>query len=148
MPARSNNEQPSDRHAKPAAVGAQPRGVVDRRTGLDRREFEAPGASSGFERRRGPGRRLSDFTRSAEEGEMTREQFFFLKAIDAFKQANQKTYPSWTDVLEVVRLLGYRKTCAAEVEVRGGEDWTEPADAPSNVKASHRAPDDVQRDAA
>lgn len=119
--------------------------VVDRRTGLDRRLLQSANASaqSGFERRRGPGRRLSDFTRSAEEGEMTKEQFLFLKAIDAFKQANNKTYPTWSDVLEVVRLLGYRKTMAAEVELRGAEDWTEPADAPSEVKAPHR-----ERDAA
>lgn len=114
--------------------------VIDRRTGLDRRLLEDANAKgqSGFERRRGPGRRLSDFTRAAEEGEMTREQFLFLKAIDAFKRANNKTYPSWTDVLEVVRLLGYRKTQPAEVELRGAEDWTEPADAPSEVKAPHR----------
>ena len=143
-------QRSDDNTKKPeGARGVPPlRSVVDRRSGLDRRDFETPGASSGFERRRGPGRRLSDFTRAAEEGEMTREQFLFLKAIDAFKQANQKTYPSWTDVLEVVRLLGYRKTLRAEVTLRGAEDWTEPADAPSNVKASHRAQDDAQRDAA
>lgn len=112
--------------------------VIDRRLGLDKRELakaqgeEAP--STGLERRRGPGRRLSDFTKSAEEGEMTREQFLFLAAIDAFKKGNDKTFPTWTDVLEVVRLLGYRKTCKSEINLRNAEDWLEPADAPSNTR--------------
>ena len=65
-------------------------GVVDRRSGLDRREVarmrgDANGESpTGLERRRGAGRRLSDFQRAADEGEMTTEQFLFLMAIDAF----------------------------------------------------------------
>jgi len=111
-----------------------PDGVLDRRSGVDRREMNDPDSGSGLERRRGPGRRLSDFAKAAEEGEHTKEQFLFVSAIDAFKRANNKTFPSWTDVLEVVRLLGYRKTAAMEIELPGAEDWTEPADAPSNVR--------------
>jgi hypothetical protein len=65
---------------------------------------------------------------------MTKEQFLFLSAIDAFKKANGKTFPTWTDVLEVVRLLGYRKTCKAEMHLRNAEDWMEMADTPSNVR--------------
>ncbi|RMH26160.1 MAG: hypothetical protein D6693_07570 [Planctomycetota bacterium] len=112
----------------------EPDGVVDRRSGLDRRC--APGArpGAGLERRRGPGRRLSDFAKAAEEGEHTREQFLFVSAIDAFKRVNNKTFPSWTDVLEVVRLLGYRKTAPMEIDLPGAEDWTERADAPSGVR--------------
>ena len=112
-------------------------GVVDRRLGLDRREITKKNGTedpTGLERRRGRGRRLSDFTKSAEEGEMTKEQFLFLSAIDAFKKANGKTYPTWTDVLEVVRLLGYRKTCKAEMHLRNAEDGMEMADTPSNVR--------------
>ncbi|MEL7472753.1 MAG: hypothetical protein AAGK04_05485 [Planctomycetota bacterium] len=107
---------------------------MDRRTGVDRREVLAKGGATGFERRRGPGRRLSDSLRSAEEGEMTKEQFLFLVAIDAFKQANQVQFPTWTDVLEVVRLLGYRKTMASEVNLPRAEDWREPPNASANVR--------------
>lgn len=89
---------------------------------------------SGLERHRGPGRRLSAYTKAAEEGEMTREQFLFLKAIDEFKRANDRPYPSWTDVLEVVRLLGYRKTMPSELRVRSAEDWLEKPDAPAGVR--------------
>lgn len=65
---------------------------------------------------------------------MTPEQFQFLMAIDEFKRVNHKTFPTWTDVLEVIRLLGYRKTSASEITLPTLEDWTEKPDAPSNVR--------------
>ena len=97
------------------------------------RRTDAPEAS-GLDRRRGPGRRLSDFTRAAEEGQLTKEQFMFLMAIEAFKRANSVTFPAWTDVLEVVRLLGYRKTQPAEISLPNAEDWTELPTTLSNVR--------------
>lgn len=107
--------------------------VVDRRSGLDRRDLEGTSPTN-LERRRGPGRRLSDFVRDAEEGEMNKEQFMFLMAIDAFKRSNGKSFPTWTDVLEVIRKLGYRKTMPTELNLGGRvEDWRERADAPSNT---------------
>jgi len=92
--------------------------VVDRRTGLDRRQSadrrqegdRRAKDTTGLRRLRGPGRRRPEFNRTAEEGEFTDEQFLFVMAIDAFKRANQKTFPTWTEVLEVIRRLGYRKT--------------------------------------
>lgn len=69
--------------------------VVDRRSGL--------------ERRRGPGRRRSESRRTAEEGELSEEQFEFVMAIDEYKRANKRPFPSWTEVLEVIKYLGYRK---------------------------------------
>jgi hypothetical protein len=116
--------------------------VVDRRSGLDRRQLEGA-APTNLERRRGPGRRLSDFVRDAEEGEMNKEQFMFLMAIDAFKRANGKSFPTWTDVLEVIRKLGYRKTMPSELNLGGrAEDWRERADAPSNTTHSQATADD------
>lgn len=107
--------------------------VVDRRSGLDRRQFEAP-SETNLERRRGPGRRLTDFVKSAEEGEMNREQFLFLLAIDSFKRVNHKTFPAWTDVLEIIRKLGYRKTMRSELQLgQNAPDWTEKPDAASGV---------------
>jgi hypothetical protein len=100
--------------------------VIDRRSGMDRRTQTAESAAyigperrsgserrdlsdTGLERRRGPGRRRSDDRRSAEEGEMTIEQFEFVMAIETYKKVNKRLFPSWTEVLEVVRQLGYRK---------------------------------------
>lgn len=124
--------------------------VIDRRSGIDRREIAArlgrQGPSrgeeaTGLDRRRGPGRRRTDFSKAAEEGEMTTEQFLFVMAIDAFKKANGKMFPTWTDVLEVVRLLGYRKTMPSELNLRNVDDWREPADAPSGVRAKPGHPE-------
>lgn len=128
QPQEERGEGPDRRHT-----------VLDRRSGIDRRDLPgAAGTSTGLERRRGPGRRLSDFTKSAEEGELTQEQFLFVQAIEAFKKANAKIYPSWTDVLEVIRLLGYRKTCSSEISLQSVEDWKERADAPAGVKSPRR----------
>jgi hypothetical protein len=69
--------------------------VVDRRLGLDRR--------------RGPGIRRGEDRRSAEEGQMSDEQFEFLMAIDEYKKKNDRPFPTWTEVLEVIKALGYRK---------------------------------------
>ena len=111
----------------------EPTKEVDRRNGarrnsvVDRRTDE----STGLERRRGPGRRRSDFMKAAEEGEMTAEQFLFVMAIDAYKRVNNQPYPTWTEVLEVIRKLGYRKTCSMELNLPSCEDWMEKADAPA-----------------
>ncbi len=135
--------------------------VIDRRVFSDRREVADPReggkdrppttqndptiaepADSGLERRRGRGRRLSDFGRRAEQGEMTPEQFLFLMAIDEFKKANAKTFPTWTDVLEIIRLLGYRKTMASELNLTRAEDWLELPNTAANVRPKgweHRA---------
>ena len=94
--------------------------VVDQRT-----------AGTGLERRRGPGRRRSDFMKAAEEGEMTHEQFLFIKAIDAYKRVNDTPFPTWTEVLEVIRKLGYRKTVESSLQLDAVEDWTESAEAPA-----------------
>ncbi len=134
----ANRPAPNATASTPDIHAVDPRSgsVVDRRLGLDRRSIE--GASpTNLERRRGPGRRLSDFVRDAEEGEMSKEQFMFLMAIDAFKRVNGKTFPTWSDVLEIVRKLGYRKTMPSELNLGGrAEDWRERPDAPSNTTHS------------
>ena len=65
---------------------------------------------------------------------MNQEQFMFLLAINAFKEANGRTFPTWTDVLEVVRKLGYRKTLPSELKLGDRvQDWTEEANNDSGV---------------
>ena len=97
---------------------------VDRRTGIERRQmsredsgYDGPErrggkerrSATGLERRRGPGRRRSDDRRTAEEGEMSGEQFEFVMAVEAYKKVNKRLYPTWTEILEVLNQLGYRK---------------------------------------
>jgi len=90
--------------------------VVDRRSGLDRRVVDI-GSPTGLERRRGPGRRRSEDRKSAEEGEMTDEQFEFVMAVDTYKRLNNRPFPTWTEVLEVVKQLGYRKVAASSIKL-------------------------------
>jgi hypothetical protein len=121
-PRRQTMAKSSKKSSKPAEdrreggdrrEGSDRRGsVVDRRSGLDRRQGDQP--YSGLERRRGPGRRRSDTRRSAEEGEMTDEQFEFVRAIDEYKRVNNRPFPTWTEVLDVIKAIGYRKVADRE----------------------------------
>jgi len=122
-PAQPQTERPNTDRRKSAA---------DRRAGVERRQRTAAEAGytgperrkaerrndTGLERRRGPGRRLSDVRRSAEEGEMQEDQFEFIMAIETYKKVNKKMYPTWTEVLEVVRQLGYRKVKARDLNLQ------------------------------
>ena len=80
----------------------------ERRSGDDRRK-SVVGRRLELDRRRGPGRRRTDERKSAEEGQMSDEQFEFLMAIDEYKKKNTRPFPTWTEVLEVIKALGYRK---------------------------------------
>ena len=88
----------------------------DRRSPVDRR--------AGLDRRRGPGRRRSETRREAEEGEMSDELLEFVMAIDEYKRANNRPFPTWSEVYEVIGYLGYRKVAPR------GEHIDRPADMP------------------
>jgi hypothetical protein len=124
--------QPSEiPFSEPRVSDNRRQSVVDRRNGIDRRVQTREQAGStgperrvatrrndtGLERRRGPGRRLSDDRRAAEEGEMTARQFEFVMAIETYKKVNKRLYPSWTEVLEVIEQLGYRKVARRTVNL-------------------------------
>ncbi len=91
------DEDSADQQAYPGEERRQ----ADRRSPVDRRH--------GLERRRGPGRRRSDTRRTAEEGEMSDELLDFVLAIDEYKRMNSRPFPTWSEVFEVIRYLGYRK---------------------------------------
>ncbi len=87
----------------------------ERRSGKERRD------DTGLERRRGPGRRRSDARRSAEEGEMTGEQFEIVMAVATYKKVNKRMYPTWTEILEIMRQLGYRKVLKRQISLNAPE---------------------------
>lgn len=90
-----NYDGPDRRSTKREPRGG---GGVDRRSGMDRR--------------RGPGRRRGEVRRAAEEGEITGELLEFIMAIDEYKRVNDRPFPSWTEVFEIIHYLGYRKVTA------------------------------------
>ncbi len=109
------SENPEEKTAERRKTFVERRkNVVDRRNGWDRR--------------RGPGHRRTEERKLAEEGQMTDEQFDFLMAIDQYKKANQRPFPTWTEVLEVIKALGYRKVAEPQpLESFRKEDKLEPA---------------------
>jgi hypothetical protein len=93
---------------------------TDRRSGIDRRQSVVD-RRLGLDRMRGPGRRRSDERKAAEEGQMSDEQFEFMMAIDEYKRANARPFPTWTEVLEVIKALGYRKVAEPQSLARHGD---------------------------
>jgi hypothetical protein len=100
---------------------------TDRRSKVDRR--------AGLERRRGPGRRRSDLRRQAEEGEMSDELLEFVMAIDEYKHLNNRPFPTWSEVFEVIRYLGYRKVAEK------GQHIDRPAADPEVIPQAEEAAD-------
>jgi hypothetical protein len=74
--------------------------AVERRAGKDRRE-------------RGERRRQVDPTTC--EKDYSDEEIIFMKAMDQYKRSNRRPFPTWSEVLEVLRSLGYRKVEEATV---------------------------------
>ena len=82
--------------------------ITNPRTHADRRQSVVD-RRLGLNRDRGPGKRRSDDRKAAEEGNMSDEQFEFLMAIEEYKTQNHRPFPTWTEILELVKALGYRK---------------------------------------
>jgi hypothetical protein len=40
---------------------------------------------------------------------MNEDQLEFIKSIDEYKRANHRPFPTWTEVLDIILYLGYRK---------------------------------------
>jgi hypothetical protein len=77
----------------------------------DRRKREIPVAlerRSGKDRRQGERRRQIDPTTC--ERDYSEEEIIFMKAMDQYKRDNRRPFPTWSEVLEVLRALGYRRT--------------------------------------
>ena len=76
----------------------------------DRRKREVPVVEerrTGKERRQGERRRQIDPTTC--ERDYTEEEILFMRAMDQYKRDNRRPFPPWSEVLEVLRALGYRK---------------------------------------
>src|SRR5215472_12997877 len=89
--------------------------VTDRRAGdrrgSDRRKRSIPVAverRSGKDRRQqGERRRQVDPTTC--ERDYSDDEITFMRAMDQYKRDNRRPFPTWSEVLEVLRALGYRK---------------------------------------
>lgn len=80
----------------------------DRRTGSDRRQQDEPVA---VERRKGQRRDKVQRRRQIDpttcERDYTADEIEFMQALDAYKRANGRMFPTCSEVLEVIRSMGY-----------------------------------------
>jgi hypothetical protein len=88
----------------------------DRRTG-DRRKRNIPVAvdrrQTGERRQQGERRRQVDPTTC--ERDYNDNEIEFMKAMDQYKRDNRRPFPTWSEVLEVLHALGYRKVAEATI---------------------------------
>jgi hypothetical protein len=101
----SSNETPSSDN-----ILITDRRSGDRRVG-ERRKKSIPVAverRSGQERRQQPERRRQIDPTTCER-DYSDEEILFMKAMDQYKRDNRRPFPTWSEVLEVLRALGYRK---------------------------------------
>lgn len=89
---------------------AAERRMQNRRVMGDRRVHSPETAFTGTERRKTPRRkverrRLIDPTTC--ERDYSDEEIAFMRAMDEYKRTSGRMFPTWSEVLEVVRSLGY-----------------------------------------
>ncbi len=84
----------------------------DRRQANDRRKRSIPVAMErrGGQERREKGERRRQVDPTTCEKDYNDEEILFMKAMDQYKRSNRRPFPTWSEVLEVLRSLGYRKT--------------------------------------
>lgn len=63
---------------------------------------------------RGAGKRLSKERKSAESGEMNDAQNELLEAVQDWQKRYKRRFPTWTEILDIFKGLGYRKCNCGE----------------------------------
>lgn len=86
MDRRGGDRRRVERRVRVVPVTVDRRKGRDRRTGLDRRSRQGPGAY-----------------------DLAAEELEFINAINAFKRKSGRSFPTWSEVLQIVRELGYRR---------------------------------------
>ena len=95
--------RPSNYCGSERRAGHDRRVLRDRRSGTDRR---------GGTDRRHHLRRLEDqeaFQKRVEEGDLTLEEIEFVRAVDRYKRKFNRPFPTWSEVLAIIKELGYTK---------------------------------------
>jgi hypothetical protein len=104
-----SNEEPTPPPADVCITDRRGTSSAERRA-ADRRKRTIPVAlerRTGKDRRQGERRRQIDPTTC--ERDYSEEEITFMKAMDQYKRDNRRPFPTWSEVLEVLRALGYRK---------------------------------------
>lgn len=116
MSEKTQQKRASDRatvRTVDAVLHVDRRAPADRRgtaSSSDRRKKQIPVA---FERRSGTDRRGVERRRQVDpttcELDYTGEEVEFMRTMDVYKRLSGRQFPTWTEVLEVLHSMGYRK---------------------------------------
>jgi len=94
----------------------------DRRSGTDRRSNTQTADYDGPERRvstRRKGERRRQIDPTTCERDYSDEEIEFMRAMDEYKRRSGRQFPTWSEVLEVLRSLGYRRVAEpSELEMK------------------------------
>jgi hypothetical protein len=87
--------------------------MLNRRVMGDRRSKKKTDEFAGDDRRAAPARRKVERRRLIDpttcERDYSLDEVEFMKAMDEYKRKSGRQFPTWSEVLEVVRGLGYMK---------------------------------------
>lgn len=106
---RAGGERRGDAQDDP---GQEPRGADRRRSSDRRRDVPVP------EEYRGSKRQINEYP-------LKQEELDFINAINAYKTRYNKPFPTWSEVLHVLKSLGYRRHALpvrSEAEPDGSAD--------------------------
>jgi hypothetical protein len=106
----------------------------DRRTG-DRRQADVPVA---VDRRKGERRKVQrrrQIDPTTCERDYTDEEIEFMQALDAYKRASGRMFPTCSEILEVIRDMGYVRVTAEEETVETASTDTEVVESPEVTPA-------------
>ena len=135
QPAAASDAAPAEHKPGSGGVG----NPADRRkrnipVATDRRRAENAAAK----RKSSERRRLIDPTTC--ERDYTDDETEFMKAMDRYKRENRRPFPTWSEVLEVLRSLGYRRVAEA-TDLPGRGAGGTPTAAPPPPAQERRAMD-------
>jgi hypothetical protein len=118
-PKKKTAKKPPTKKAAATSKKACKEVSIDRRRKTDRRDEEEAPEELQLERRvKVQRRRQIDPTTC--ERDYTDNEVEFMGALDDYKRASGRMFPTCSEVLEVIRNLGYIKLTAAEIAAREG----------------------------
>ncbi|MCA9118326.1 MAG: hypothetical protein KDA79_24850 [Planctomycetaceae bacterium] len=94
-----------------------------RRSAAERRSATAPAEEIGQERRQTPRRKVErrrQIDPTTCERDYSDSEIEFMRAMDEYKRRSGRQFPTWSEVLEVMFSLGYRKV-AEPTELKAEE---------------------------
>jgi hypothetical protein len=101
---------PEKRQAtKASEVALSDRRDLDRRKSNERRKRQIPVALDRRKSDRRVGERRRQIDPTTCEREYNNEEIEFLKAMEDYKRDFRRPFPTWSEVLEVLKAMGYRR---------------------------------------